>query len=242
VRLPHATSLSVHRRVLLGSRARRITRSRLILAACEREVGRARPVRGLVRLLAQGAAERWVRAPASFRAAGDRARVVVCQVRLRADGTGRGGFAEGSWVAKELAAAALRRIAERDVLANVALAVEQKHLGQLGAADKGDHHGGGGLFLSVLGGGKPSGRLSQLRSWIQHLDLFASVVGRGGGGDPVYHVAGPTTSQLRPREKQKQCTKPQNKNFLQITSLRQPRCPQPAMPFRSFFLSLPPSP
>jgi hypothetical protein len=186
VRLPHATSLSVHRHVLLGSRAGRITRSRLILAACEREVDRARPVRGLVRLLAQGAAERWVRAPASFRAAGDRTRVVVvCQVRLRADGTGRGGFAEGSWVAKELAAAALRRIAERDVLANVALAVEQKHLRQLGAADKGDHHGGGGLFLSVLGGGKPSGRLSQLRSWIQHLDLFASVVGRGGRGPVI---------------------------------------------------------
>jgi hypothetical protein len=99
-----ATSLPVHRRVLLGSPAWRITRSRLILAACEREVSRARPVCGLVRLLAQGTAKRWVRTPASFRAAGDRARVVVCQVRLRADGTGRGGFAEGSWVAKELAA------------------------------------------------------------------------------------------------------------------------------------------
>jgi hypothetical protein len=57
-------------------------------------------------------------------------------------------------------------------------------------ADKGDDHGGGGLFSSVLGGGKPSGCLSQLCSWIQLLDLFASVVGLGGGGNPVYHVAG----------------------------------------------------
>jgi hypothetical protein len=110
---------------------------------------------------------------------------------MRADGTGSGGFAVGSWVAKELAAAALRHIAERDVLTNVALAVEQKHLGQLGAANKGDDYGGGGLTLSVLGGDKPSRCLGQLRGWVEHLELFAGIFRGCVVGNPIHNVSGP---------------------------------------------------
>jgi hypothetical protein len=119
-------------------------------------------------------------------------------MRLRAYGACGGGFAECSRMAKTLASAALRRVTERDVLADVAFPVEKQHLGesQLGGAGKGDDNGGGGLLLSDLGGDKPSGRLSQLRSWIQHLDLFASVVGRGGGGDPIQNVSGSGLADL----------------------------------------------
>jgi hypothetical protein len=77
-----------------------------------------------MRLLAQSAAERRVRTPASFRAAGDFAPVAVGKVRLRADGACGGGFATRSGVAKALALAALRGVTERDVLADVALPVE----------------------------------------------------------------------------------------------------------------------
>jgi hypothetical protein len=120
-------------------------------------------------------------------------------VWLRADGAGGGGFAECSGMAKALASAALRGIAERDVLADVAFPVEMRHLGvpQLGGADKSDDHGGGGLALSILGGGEPSGRLCQLRSWVEHLDLFTGVFWRGGGGDPIQNVSGPSLANMR---------------------------------------------
>jgi hypothetical protein len=139
-----------------------------------------------------------VRTAASFRAAGDVARVLVGEVWLRADGAGWGGFAKCSGMAKVLASAALSGIAEQDVLADVAFPVEQQHLGvsQLGGADKSDDHRGGGLVLSVLGGGQPSGCLSQLRSWIQHLDLFTGVFWRGGGGDPIQNVSGPSLADV----------------------------------------------
>jgi hypothetical protein len=82
--------------------------------------------------------------------------VLVGEVSLRADGAGRGGFAKCSGMAKALASAALRGIAERDVLADVAFPVEKQHLGvpQLGGADKSDDHGGGGLALCVREKGK----------------------------------------------------------------------------------------
>jgi hypothetical protein len=133
-----------------------------------------------------------------LRPAGDVARMLVGEVWLRADGAGGGSFAECSGMAKALASAALRGIAERDVLADVAFPVEKRHLGvpQLGGADKRDDHGGGGFVLSVLGGGKPSGCLSQLRSWIQHLDLFTGVFWRGGGGDPIQNVSGPSLADV----------------------------------------------
>jgi hypothetical protein len=153
-----------------------------------------------MRLLAQSTAKRRVRTAASFRAAGDVARVLVGGVRLRADGaSGNVGFAECSRMAKALASAALRRVTERDVLANVALAVEKQHLRvpQLGGAGKSDDHGGGGLALSILGVGEQSRRLRQLRSWIQHLDLFLGVFGRGGGGDPIQNVSGPSLADVR---------------------------------------------
>jgi hypothetical protein len=65
--------------------------------------------------------------------------VLVGEVWLRADGAGRSGFAECSGMAKALASTALCRVAERDVLANFALAVEQQYLGvpQLVGADQG---------------------------------------------------------------------------------------------------------
>jgi hypothetical protein len=150
-----------------------------------------------MRLLAQSTAKRGVRTAASSRAAGDVTRVLVGEVRLRADGACGGGFAESTGMAKALASAALRRVAERDVLANVALAVEQKHLRvpQLGAG-KSDDHGRGGLFLSILGGGEPLRRLRQLRSWVEHLELFAGVFWRVGGGDPVHDVPGPLLADM----------------------------------------------
>jgi hypothetical protein len=139
-----------------------------------------------------------VRTAASFRAAGDVARVLVGEVWLRADGAGGGGFAKCSGMAKTLASAALRGIAERDVLADVAFPVEKQHLGvpQLGGADEGDDHGGGGLALSILGGGEPSRLLGQLRSWVEHLDLFTGVFWRGGGGDPIQNVSGPSLADV----------------------------------------------
>jgi hypothetical protein len=119
------------------------------------------------------------------------------EVWLRADGAGGCGFAECGGMAKVLASAALRRIAERDVLADIAFPVEQQHLGvpNLGA-EEGDDHGGGGLVLSVLGGGEPSRRLGQLRSWVEHLELFAAVFWRGGGGDPVHDVSSPLLADV----------------------------------------------
>jgi hypothetical protein len=140
-----------------------------------------------------------VRTATSFRAAGDITRVLVGQVRLCTDGACGCGFAECSGVAKTLAPAELRRVVEQGVLADVALRVEKQYFGvpQLGEADKGDDHGGGGLFLLVLGGGKPSEYLSHLHSWIQHLDLFTSVIRPGVCGDPVYPVAGPSLANMR---------------------------------------------
>jgi hypothetical protein len=139
-----------------------------------------------------------VRTAASFRAAGDVARVLVGEVWLRADGAGGGGFAKCSGMAKALASAALRGIAERDVLADVAFPVEKQHLGvpQLGGADKSDDHGGGGLALSILSGGEPSRRLGQLRSWVEHLELFTGVFWRGGGGDPIQNVSCPSLADV----------------------------------------------
>jgi hypothetical protein len=100
-------------------------------------------------------------------------------VWLRADGAGGGGFAECSGMAKALASAALRGIAERDVLADVAFPVEKRHLGvpQLGGADRSDDYGGGGLVLSVLGGGKPS--------------AASEVVGRDGSSPEPNHARRP---------------------------------------------------
>jgi hypothetical protein len=50
--------------------------------------------------------------------------------------------------------------------------------------------------LSVLGGGKPSGLLSQLRSWVQHLNLFTGVFWPGGGRDPIQNVSGPELADV----------------------------------------------
>jgi hypothetical protein len=50
--------------------------------------------------------------------------------------------------------------------------------------------------LSVLGDGKPSGCLNQLLRWIQHLDLFTGVFWRGGSGDPIQNVSGPSLADV----------------------------------------------
>jgi hypothetical protein len=123
--------------------------------------------------------------------------MLVGEVRLHTDGAGGGGFAQCSRMAEVLVSAALRRIAEGDVLADFAFPVEQQHLGvpKLGA-DEGDDHRGGGFVLSVLGGGEPSRRLGQLRSWVEYLELFTGVLWRGGGGDPVHDVSGPSLADV----------------------------------------------
>jgi hypothetical protein len=77
------------------------------------------------------------------------------------------GFAERSGVVKALALGPLRGVTERDILAEVALRVEKRQFGvsQLGRADEGEDHEGGGLALSILGRGEPSGRIGQVRGW-----------------------------------------------------------------------------
>jgi hypothetical protein len=119
-------------------------------------------------------------------------------VRLCADGTCGCGFAVCSGVAKTLAPAASRCVAERDVLVDVALTVEQQHLRvpQLGGANKGDDHGGGGLALLILGGGEPSRLLGQLCSWVVHLDLFTGIFWRGGDGDLIQNISGPSLADV----------------------------------------------
>jgi hypothetical protein len=65
--------------------------------------------------------------------------------------------------------------------------VEKRQFGvsQLGRADEGEDHEGGGLALSILGRGEPSGRLGQVRGWVEHLELLSNVFGGCGGGDPI---------------------------------------------------------
>jgi hypothetical protein len=72
---------------------------------------------------------------------------------------------------------------ERHILAEVALRVEKRQFGvsQLGRADEGEDHEGGGLALSILGRGEPSGRPGQVRGWVEHLELLSNVFGDAAG-------------------------------------------------------------